>query len=372
MSASIVIPTRATIPVPPPDNRQRFSNKRGRQARKPSERACEVTRHLEWMNTSTGELGNLTCKRATRCTSCALRKAYATSALIHQARPTHFVTIKLLPGEPDADHKVMAKMRKRLNRRGVEFEWAWVIEENRFNTGTHAHAYVRAHQGIDQEVWENVAEGIGVELHVQDHLSTPGGSRYGLKSILRADPDYVEAEVFCSIGMNDSIDSSADTAVALHLLRNGGRLVHASRGFWMDADGHASTLTKLLRGLVNVLRRAASAAHDVIVYPSRYRDQIVRELRKTHRSMRASYRPQNNSITPARPHGFSRVARSVPRQRPFNRSDPGSGRSALRRTGPSPAHLAAAHDLSSESAHACTTPITADPVDAAASRTKRR
>jgi hypothetical protein len=226
------------------------------------------------MDVETGELGNLTCKRASKCPPCAFRKGYKLSTFIHEAQPTHFVTIRHLPGDPALDLDRMQRLRRSVGNRGVDFEWAWVIEMNRFNTGTHAHCYVRTNGPIREEAWNGAASYLGIEVHIQTYRSTLGGARYALKAILGCDTPYGGPTAMA--GLDDSIDRVAAFAVEAHLVRNSGRLLHASRDFWLDSGGKRTTATSLLRNVVGRFRDAAMT----IVYASRYRGQIVHMLKE--------------------------------------------------------------------------------------------
>jgi hypothetical protein len=287
LSPTSIVVTALSIPIPTTRHWSAHPSQPGsqpsQQGLKPSETPCPIAGHLEALDTATGVISALTCGRASRCTPCAIRKALRIQYLIHQALPTHFLTIKGLSGEPSQDLANLQCFFRSVRKRGETFESCWVIEPNRFDSGSHSHAYIRS-SDFDVDHWRSAAESMGLTFHSQAHRSTIKGSGYALKLILQTD-----------IPGDQGLDvlGPAEHAVAAHLLRNAGRLVHSSRGFFLDEHGSPSTLTSLVRRVVSAVRRGVRRAVRplVIVYAARRRGEVIRQLIEQRQRTRSSRPP---------------------------------------------------------------------------------
>lgn len=232
-----------------------------------SRERCEIVHSMEWMNVGTAEIGPVTCKRVAPCLPCAMRKTLQISYLIPQARPSQFVTVRDLPGTPKGDLHAMGKLIRSMRKRGRPLLWAWVIEPHTYSTSTHAHAWVRFPKptmpGELTEVWESAATGCGVSVHVKAYTSLGLSDGYGFKKILQWNAP-IETCTF------EERLHHARGAVSSHLQLNRGRLVHTSRGFWLDDRSEPTTLEALTRG------RGGSTRY--ITYPEDHRGEVVRHL----------------------------------------------------------------------------------------------
>jgi hypothetical protein len=98
---------------------------------------------------------------------------------------------------------------------------AWAVEENPAGTGHHVHG-VQYGSFVKQATLSSIADGVGMGrvVDIRRLGSKSGGSRYPLKAL--AGTAYT---------LKGAVESEQ------HLARNGGRLIHASRGYWRDFNG---------------------------------------------------------------------------------------------------------------------------------------
>jgi hypothetical protein len=125
--------------------------------------------------------------------------------------------------------------------------WAYSIERNPGRLGTHAHCWVNGPL-LDDAALADYGRRVGAGLLHQVPATTtliPLG--YGLKDLTRS----------LTLPLREGLAAQAD-----YLDRNGGRVVHASRAFWVDGLGRPTRL-RLARTLGGRLaadhaRRAAA------------------------------------------------------------------------------------------------------------------
>jgi hypothetical protein len=230
-----------------------------------SRRPCSNPCFLESLNVETAEITALRCQRQSKCLSCAMGKAVRIAALIHQASPTRFATVRGLNGNPSDDLAAMQALSRSIRKR-TKLEWCYVIEPDSHSTSTHAHAYVAPESVFDRGVWMRAANAQGLSVHEVPFLSNRKGAAYGLKGVLGwncvpRDQPLREHE------------RKARSAIADHLFRNSGRFVHHSRAFFRDEQGVHRSLTDLVRGSC-----AEGEVSRYITYPTSSRGQVVRRL----------------------------------------------------------------------------------------------
>ena len=126
----------------------------------------------------------------------------------------------------------MNRLRELTRKNGVVFEWVWHVEPNPAGTGAHVHAWLRTEACLDQGLLSVPAQraGMGTELDVS-LTRTPMG--YDGSELRGADTASYSMKT--AMGDKQSDRLSDDQKVYLGL--NGGRLSHASRGFWVDEHG---------------------------------------------------------------------------------------------------------------------------------------
>jgi hypothetical protein len=113
--------------------------------------------------------------------------------------------------------------RRNLRRLGFAVQDAFHVEANPLGTGHHAHLWTWGPSLLDEAAVSEAAvrAGMGREVWV-GHRERPAGAPlwYGMKTVLDfAHPTQLAPEI------------------SQYLELNGGRLLHASRGFWRDAEG---------------------------------------------------------------------------------------------------------------------------------------
>jgi hypothetical protein len=144
--------------------------------------------------------------------------------------PQRFLRFSLVGSDFPVVQARINRVRYDLRALGLAWEDTWVVERNPKGTGFHAHlwqhgSYVR--QDVLQEVTQR--RGMGIPW-IQAWRAPQGASvTYGLKSI--------------TYGLKGARGGSE--GLTEHLTLNGGRLIHASRGFWRNgATGERLTKRK--------------------------------------------------------------------------------------------------------------------------------
>jgi len=117
----------------------------------------------------------------------------------------------------------MKLLGHRLRKSVGPFEWCWHVEPNPKGTGHHVHAWQRGSY-IPQRTLSALAagEGMGRVCDVRRWRPSTRATMYGVK--------------LAGVGYGLKL-AEARESLELYLGCNGGRLVHASRGFWLDREG---------------------------------------------------------------------------------------------------------------------------------------
>jgi hypothetical protein len=121
---------------------------------------------------------------------------------------------------------VRARMKRAtydLRGMGVELAWCWQVEPNPAGTGHHVHYWQRG-SFVPQHLLSKVAvrRGMGRVATVQRWRPTQAATTYGVK--------------LAGVRYGLKLAEESDT-MSGYLAANGGRLVHASRGFWRNREG---------------------------------------------------------------------------------------------------------------------------------------
>jgi len=214
------------------------------------------------------------------CPYCIETNYWRTTVAIEHARPERFAVFTGLPGEDWQDNRQAVNAVIRAIRSGVvpgtRRKWrhpktdrvakGWSIEhlytlEAGAKTGmVHVNLYWHGSyvpQAFLSEV--AVAVGWGPVVHVQDIRQAKGSKVHGYGA--------KEASGRYAYGLKEATGRTGESAAAhpsealapgqaAYLSRNGGQLVHASKGFWRDGVGGASL------GNLRAAFRAAMAARD--------------------------------------------------------------------------------------------------------------
>jgi len=195
-------------------------------------------RMLGWVlvNTVTGEVKPARCKRL-KCPFCVVLEAQSVALAIGLARPERLVRFSLI-GDTWAERRARFK-RVRFNIRNAGFSWndCYHVERNPRGTGYHAHLWQHGDYVPQRDLQRMcLREGMGYP-DIRQVQELGRSTSYGLKAAL-------------GYGMKGVESSTGEQYLAL----NGGRLVHASRGFWRDGEGRAISG---IRGAVRVARLEA-------------------------------------------------------------------------------------------------------------------
>lgn len=190
---------------------------------------CPNKRGLTVVNQITGEVHPARCYRH-YCFACLPLVALRIGAAIAAARPFALVTFT---GVGDDWPTVRCQMNRvrRVLRRTYDFKDAFTVEPNPRLTGHHVHLWWRGDAPSEWQLREAAtAVGLGFEVDVTARGTIRNGA-YGFKAVIDspvgATALWPQAEQF--------------------LAMNGGRLVHPSRGFWLDAQGRPVTLREAIR-----------------------------------------------------------------------------------------------------------------------------
>lgn len=186
-----------------------------------------------WPGQGTGRLRDDPCGR-NFCPRCVSRVANETAWALDLATPDLFVTVTRLPADWQQIRRLMNALANQVRRRGCDWLWAYHVEGNPASDGAHAHAWVRGDLPEGDALAVACAQaGVG-RPHIEPVWSVGRALPYGMKNVLR------------------SFDLPAALALAnqaTFLRLNGGRLVHHSRGFFLDRDGAPAGLRSAKRAV---------------------------------------------------------------------------------------------------------------------------
>jgi hypothetical protein len=141
------------------------------------------------------------------------------------AQPERFVRLSLVGNEWQTVRERMKQLTFELRRACAgSWEWAWVCEVNPKGTGRHVHAWQRG-EFVRQKALCALADGCGMGYNTDIRVWKPQGelsAAYGLKGLMYG----------------------AKAGAAEVLAANGGRLIHASKGYFLDGDGRPCGVKK--------------------------------------------------------------------------------------------------------------------------------
>jgi hypothetical protein len=169
-----------------------------------------------WVNADTGERFWDSCKRHS-CLVCGPRAAHVTGLAIAVAVPERFVRLSRVGDDWSTIRSRVKRLTYDVRAAGFSWNVAWHVERNPRGTGHHIHAFQWG-DFIDQRKLQRLAQkrGMGFPDIRAWHQVGVVGTAYGMKAAT-------------GYGMKGAGESLLD-----YLAINGGRLVHASRGFWRD------------------------------------------------------------------------------------------------------------------------------------------
>jgi hypothetical protein len=123
----------------------------------------------------------------------------------------------------------MKDLRYDLRAAGLEVDWCWHVEPNPAGTGHHVHGWQRG-DFLPQGILSEMADGCGMGRVCDVRKWRPKGGpavSYGLK--------------LAGIGYGLKM-AEGERQLEEYLRVNGGRMVHSSRGFWVDVEGKRCSL----------------------------------------------------------------------------------------------------------------------------------
>jgi len=178
---------------------------------------------LELIDPSTGKRAPVRCG-SLRCYACLVPVALNYASALGLARPSQKLRLTWVGRTHQEIRQRVRKFHRLLRRQGRQVEHAYSVEPNPRGTGNHIHGWTWG-SPITLEELQDAATGAGMGAEVwigPAHVlpTTPPMIKYGLKSVLDYPPGvtemWPEAREFLEL--------------------NGGRLLHATRGFWRDGE----------------------------------------------------------------------------------------------------------------------------------------
>jgi hypothetical protein len=181
---------------------------------------CPNMKGFYFLDEASGAVIPARCGRNT-CPSCARANAYRIGMAVAMAEPRWSIHITKVGHQWATVQRHVNRIVEYVRRPGNSLVMAWFVEHDPHGEDHHVHGYGRA-DDIGYETWQATAKAVGTgSIHIQKRRSdTREPVLYGLKTVLR--------------GTDDDVREFLDL--------NGGRLVHASRGFWRDRRARPTTL----------------------------------------------------------------------------------------------------------------------------------
>jgi hypothetical protein len=188
-------------------------------------------------NRRTGVLTPRQC-RSTRCPYCIVGRALGVADALGQAQISWAATVTDVGPSWPVIRDGFKLFNQRLRRLDVDYQLAYNVEPSRAGADNHAHLWVRSPALTITELrLASKSAGFGSHVHLErGYVKITGSGRayidYGLKMIL----DYGATH-----------PTRLWPTAADYLDRNGGRLVHNTRDFWLDKAGNRCTLADAVR-----------------------------------------------------------------------------------------------------------------------------
>lgn len=184
-------------------------------------------RKLGWalVSLDSGQVVPAAC-RANLCGYCGPYNARLIGGAITLATPERFGTLTQVGNDWQTVRARMKRVAYDLRAAVPDWSWCWHVEPNPRRTGHHVHFWQRGGY-VPQRLLSAVADrrGCGGVADVRAwKMPSHAGTNYGVKM----------AGVAYGMKMAD-----ASASQVAYLAANGGRLVHASRGWWRDNIGKA-------------------------------------------------------------------------------------------------------------------------------------
>jgi hypothetical protein len=197
-------------------------------------RECAQPSDLMLVHRTTGQTVRQGCSLQ-RCAACVLGIAHRTAVAIEMAQPQYLITPSLV-GTSWPQIKIRWDTFNRYMRKTIDgWECCGHVHSNLFDVQNHMHVFARG-MDITTDTVQTGAIHAGMAHYVQVDPISGWPFAYGLRPVL------------------DTVDMSIDIAeqmIAEYLITNGSRLVHATRGFWLDQYGRPTTLKQARRSVMS-------------------------------------------------------------------------------------------------------------------------
>ena len=159
---------------------------------------------------------------AASCKACGCWAATRTAGAIGLANPERLVRLSLVGNDWQTRRARFRRATYELRcLLGPDLHWAYCVERNPRLTGFHAHCWHRG-RFIPQRLLVEVCDSVGMGRNCDIRRWEPRGelsTAYGIKGLM--------------YGLKGLKAGGQEQ----YLEENGGRLVHASRGYWLDGEG---------------------------------------------------------------------------------------------------------------------------------------
>jgi hypothetical protein len=186
------------------------------------EQRCPKKLDFDMLNTETGQIVPASCQ-ANSCWWCGPKNARRVGGAITLAGPQRWGMLTQVGEDWQMVRARMNRLRYQLRGCGIELSWCWHVEPNPAGTGHHVHYFQRG-GFVPQSLLSELAdrEGMGRVATVQRWRPSQAATTYGVK--------------LAGVRYGLKLAEESDTMNG-YLSANGGRLVHASRGFWRNREG---------------------------------------------------------------------------------------------------------------------------------------
>lgn len=211
---------------------------------------CPRRERVRGFDEETGALFRTTCG-ANTCPYCIETNVWLWGLALEHAAPERYAVFTGLSGDWQRDRATIKALLRELRRLGYEVHEAHSIEVNPKGTGFHMNLWWHGSY-VPQSVLSEVAVKVGLKPYV--HVTKWQSRRrdYGMKEASGRDYGMKEAS-----GRGQEVGERSwvlNDRQASYLARNGGALMHASRGFWRDGKGGAPLGTR--RATLDAYRRS--------------------------------------------------------------------------------------------------------------------
>jgi len=190
---------------------------------------CPRISGLYLVNWATGQVVPARCG-ANFCAYCIARNARNVAKAISLAAPTRAILLTDAPEAWQARRDAVRVLLQRLRRSGLSIEMVWHCEPNPKGTGVHIHGWGHGDR-VPMEPFREAAVSAGFGSWVglskmRQRVGRENAVGYGLKGV-KYGMKHAEAKEYLQV--------------------NGGRLCHATRGFWRDGPERLTLGTAIER-----------------------------------------------------------------------------------------------------------------------------